>query len=343
MVIAKSNHISDGPEDLKVSDLVLDNENIRFGHLGSKLAESEIEDHLWEEEDCRVLYKQIVNDRQVLMPLYVVKNGRKYTAKDGNRRLTTIRKINEDIKSGKLKDFTKDHFSSLRCFILKGTEKDVEIFLGSIHVAGPKEWATANKAKHVFNLIKDHKMTHQEVGEELGMTKGRIDTYYKAFKATDAFGKKYGRTGGKYLRKYSYFDELYKSKDLRAWLDEDAANLDNFMEWLDAGKMATYMDVRRLRDMVKAQNPAKSQALGALKNKTGTVDKVHKTYMQNGSTDSWKPMNTALKSLKNFPVSSVKEALNDPNKAKIVAELVSEALGIQSLLQKLGNKGAVTA
>ena len=338
----KFNHTSKGPVDLKAEELVLDKANIRFGHLGTKLTESEIQDHLWEEEDCRVLYKQIVRDRQVLMPLYVVKDGKKYVARDGNRRLTTIRKINEDISSGKLKDFKKEHFGKLRCFVLEGTDKDVELFLGSIHVAGPKEWATANKAMHVYNLVEDHKMQFSEVGEELGMTKGRIETYYKAFKAVNTYGKKFGKEGAKYLRKYSYFDELYKSKDLRAWLDEDDKNLERFMGWLHGGKMATYMDVRRLRDMIKLGNPGKTQAITAVE-KGGQVEKVHKNVISSNDKDNWKDMYAALKSLKKFPASNVKEALADPKKAKIVADVVSTALGIQSLLDSLRRGGAAVA
>ena len=341
--MTKLNHISDGPVEIKVSDLQLDNENIRFGHLGSKLSESEIEDHLWEEEDCRVLYKQIVHDKQVLMPLYVVKSGKKYIAKDGNRRLTTVRKINADIQSGKkLKEFAKDHFSTLRCFVLKGTAQDVDLFLGSIHISGPKEWATANKAMHVYNLHTYHNMSFEEIGEELGMSKGRIDIYYRAFKATRKFGKKFGTDGGKYLRKYSYFDELFKSKDLKMWLDEDSGNLDKFMVWLDAGKLATYMDVRRLRDLIKTGNPTKAEVLRSMENKT-TMETVHKTHRKNGATDSWKPINDSLRNVKNFSVSHLKEALTDSNKAKIIADLVSEALNLQSMLQKLGKTGAAVS
>ena len=54
-------------------------------------------------------------------------------------------------------------------------------------------------------------------------------------------------------------------------------------------------------------------------------------------------MYSALKSLKKFPASNVKEALADPKKAKLVADVVSTALGIQSLLDSLRRGGAAVA
>ena len=332
----------DNPIDISVNDLMLDCKNIRFGHLGTSLTETQIEEHLWEEEDCRILYKQIVHDRQVYQPLYVKKNDDgKYIVKEGNRRLVTLRKINADIKSNKLKGFEADAFSKVRCFVLNATDKEIEFFLGTIHVTGPKEWATANKAMHIYNLMDVWGEPREAVAEELGLTKGRIDTYYLAFKATRDFGKRYAAgDGGKYVRKYSYFDELYKSRDLRQWLDSDSNNLDLFMQWLANDQMRTYMDVRKLRDIIKATNPAKTAAISAIKS-GGAIEKVFKGFKENNVGDSWVPIYQALKHVQAFPANALKEALRDGGKLTLLAELVMAATGLQQQIQKMEREGGM--
>ena len=334
----------DNPIDISVNDFMLDCKNIRFGHLGTSLTETQIEEHLWEEEDCRILYKQIVHDRQVYQPLYVKKNDDgKYIVKEGNRRLVTLRKINADIKSNKLKGFEADAFSKVRCFVLNATDKEIEFFLGTIHVTGPKEWATANKAMHIFNLIDVWGESKEAVAEELGITKGRVDTYYLAFKATRDYGSKYASgDGGKYVRKYSYFDELYKSKDLRQWLDSDSDNLDLFMQWLSNDQMRTYMDVRRIRDIIKANNPEKTAAMSTIK-KGAIVEKAHKSFKETNAGDSWGPIFKALKHVKAFPANALKEAILDGGKLSVLAELVMAATGLQQQIQKMQREGAFSS
>ena len=333
----------DNPIDISVNDLMLDCENIRFGHLGKSLTETRIEEHLWEEEDCRVLYKQIVHDRQVYQPLYVKKReDGKYIVKEGNRRLVTLRKINADIRSNKLKGFEADAFSKARCFVLNATDKEIEFFLGTIHVTGPKEWATANKAMHIFNLIDVWGESREAVAEELGLTKGRVDTYYLAFKATRDYGSKYtSGDDGKYLRKYSYFDELYKSKDLRQWLESDSDNLDLFMQWLSNDQMRTYMDVRHIRDIIKANNPEKTAAISAIK-KGAIVETAYKSFKETNTGDSWGPIFKALKHVKAFPANALKEAILDSAKLSLLAELVMAATGLQQQIQKMQREGGMS-
>jgi len=333
----------DNPIDISVNDLMLDCKNIRFGHMGTSLTEEQIEIHLWDEEDCRILYKQIVHDRQVYQPLYVKKNeDGKYIVKEGNRRLVTLRRINADIKSNKLKGFAADAFSKVRCFILNASDKEIEFFLGTIHVTGPKEWATANKAMHIFNLIDVWGETKEAVAEELGLTKGRVDTYYLAFKATRDYGSKYaiGDVDGKYLRKYSYFDELYKSKDLREWIN-DNGNLDMFMQWLANDQLRTYMDVRRIRDILKGDNPEKTVAITAIKNGTN-VEKACKSFKETSVGDNWGPIYKALKHVKAFPANALREAIRDSEKLSLLAELVMAATGLQQQIQKMQREGGMS-
>jgi len=194
---------------------------------------------------------------------------------------------------------------------------------------------------HIYNLMDMWGEPREAVAEELGLTKGRVDTYYLAFKATRDFGKKYAAgDGGKYVRKYSYFDELYKSRDLRQWLDSDSGNLDLFMQWLANDQMRTYMDVRKLRDIVKATNPAKTAAISEIKS-GGAIEKVFKGFKENNAGDSWAPIYQALKHVQAFPANALKEALRDGGKLTLLAELVMAATGLQQQIQKMEREGGM--
>ena len=55
-----------------VKDLQLDPDNIRFRHITRKMSDTEMEEWLFNEEDVRVLQKQIICDKRVQQPIYVV-------------------------------------------------------------------------------------------------------------------------------------------------------------------------------------------------------------------------------------------------------------------------------
>jgi len=211
----KPNSIYEGPQEIPLEKIDQDECNLRFRHMGTKMTQQQIEDYLYDEEDVRVLQKQILRDRQVYQPIYVQQKGDRYVVKEGNRRCVACKRIQKDIKKGKNKDFDLAHFSTLKAFILTGSERDIDFFLGSVHISGPKEWARINKANHIYNLIEEHNETMQSVAEELGTTKGTIEGMYLAFRATEKYGKKYG---GKFIRKFPFFDEFYRQKSLREFV-----------------------------------------------------------------------------------------------------------------------------
>ena len=57
--------------EVPLSKLKLDPNNIRFRHMG-KLTESQIQEYLLQEEDVRLLTKEIINARQLYQPLLVI-------------------------------------------------------------------------------------------------------------------------------------------------------------------------------------------------------------------------------------------------------------------------------
>ena len=204
-----------------IKDLRLDPNNVRFRHITKTMSEAEMEEWLFNEEDVRVLVKQLIRDRRIQQPIYVIEDKQgKYIVKEGNRRTVALRKIQRDLIKGEIKGFEKDHFDLVPVHVLQGTKHEINIFLGQIHVSGPKEWNAVNKGSLIYNLMEEFGDTLESVAEELGMTKGKVEIYFKSFKATELYGKRYPNDVNSVL-KFSYFAELYQSKVLRNWLNED--------------------------------------------------------------------------------------------------------------------------
>jgi hypothetical protein len=102
-------------------------------------------------------------------------------------------------------------------------------------------------------------MVQDEIAKLLKTSKTSINHNIRAF---DAMKNKYLRAfpGPGAVRKFSYFLELYKKRELRDWMSRSPEELDDFVQWVGTNKIARGQDVRELKDIVT--NP---RALAAFK------------------------------------------------------------------------------
>lgn len=323
MSLSQIPKIYDGPVDVALKDLMLDEYNVRFKHLGSKMTDAQIEDWLYDEEDVRALIKQILRDGYIKQPIYVVKNGEKYIVKEGNRRTVALRRISRDILTGKIKAYQKGHFDIVPVMIFNGSERDIDMFLGTIHVSGPREWAAANKAGHIFDLIEKHGESFESISEELAMTKREVISYYFASKATQTYGKRYPQDKN-YLHKFSFFAELYSSKILRMWIEEDPSRLDYFIDLVAKRKFSvTYRDVRKFAKIIATPNPKCSQALAILDSADGDIEKAFASISESSTSNKgvWKNIETIYSTLKSMTYEEYSQAIVDVKKQTMLADL----------------------
>src|SRR3989442_9068502 len=249
-------------EKLHISKLKLDPMNVRFKHMVKEVPEEEIERHIWEEEDAKTLYKQIKISGGLMEPPVVVGNNDQYLVKEGNRRVVCLRKLSKEAHEGKLAPegykYPDDHFDEGQCIVLPSdlSQKDFDSLIGTRHVSGPKEWATLNRAWHVYEMYTRDDMDFDEIRQVLGYGKGTVIRMVKAFEKTMEYGKKHPED--KYwFRKFTYFDELYKKPELRDWIEQDPQNLDAFIEWVAMGKFNDVRDVRILPGLLGDPDAAK--------------------------------------------------------------------------------------
>ena len=336
--------IIDDPRMVAVNDLQLDPGNIRFRHITKEMSDKEMEDWLFNEVDVRVLQKQIIVDRRVQQPIYVVEGEHgKYVVKEGNRRTVALRKIQRELIAGKIKGFEKDHFDLMPVHILKGTGHEIDIFLGQIHVSGPKEWNAVNKGALIFDLMEEHGDTIESVAEELGMTKGKVSVYYKAFKATEMYSKRYPNDKN-YVPKFSYFAELYQSKVLKIWLEEDPSNLDYFTDLVGNNKLhVTYKGVRTFAKIVASPTLVRTKAFNVLNEKDGDIEKAFEVLDAKGvnSKGFWATVSKLQKALTNASYEEVVVALDDNSKLQMLKETIQTLEGIEENIDNRSKDGGV--
>ena len=324
-----------------LKDLHLDPQNVRFRQITTPMKEKDMEEWLFAEEDVRLLIKQLLRDRCVQQPIYVKEDGEgHYIVKEGNRRTVALRKISRDILQGKIKGLEKGHFDLVPVMILKGSDHNINVFLGQIHTSGPKEWKALNKASVVYTLIEQYGDSLESVAEELGMTKGKVQNYFKAFQATEKYGKRYTEDKNP-VPKFSYFMELYQSKILKKWIEEDPSRLDDFTDLVGQNKLlVTYRGVRNLAKIVAAPNPTKTKAMLALDAEDGTIEKAMAVLneTQFSSKGVWATLDKVLKSLKQASYQEFILAINDNSKQQLLNDVIDTTTTMKENIRELQKK-----
>ena len=329
------------PIDIPLIKLKLDPDNVRFRHIGDELTEPQIETYLFEEEDVRLLMKGIISARQLYQPILVVKDSDgMYRVKEGNRRTVALRRIAKDIASEKTTGFAEDHFDNVPACILTGTEKEIDVLLGTIHVSGSKEWKTTNRGYLIYKCIEIHGDDPKQVADEFGMMRSKVMNAFDAFKATELYGKKYEKEKSKYVRKFSFFEELYKMTATREWVGESVSNLDYFMDIVGKNKMTNHKDVRKFAKLLQLTEPKRSQALDILN--TDNINEAWKFYQeQEEPAEVWKQICNILELLRGFPYESLKAAIGNKERQRTLADLISLGTSLQDDLSNLESKRVI--
>lgn len=102
--------------------------------------------------------------------------------------------------------------------------KKLAILLADWHVAGKVDWDAHEKAGQVYHMNKALGIPFDEILVHLHASKSTVNRWFKAYEFM--FERYSTANGGKYAKeregKWSYFDELYRSKELRQRLDAEA-------------------------------------------------------------------------------------------------------------------------
>jgi len=308
-----------------LENIKLDINNVRFLHLSKRLSDKEIEENLWKEPDTLELYKQILSAGE-LYEKPVLNSG--LVVIEGNRRIVCLRKLKKEANKGELQDIPKGHFDNVNCFVLpKETSlQQIDIFLATIHVKGKKPWNAFNKAKHIFNLHELRGLSFDDLAKTIGMSKPTIIRAAEVYSATEKYGKKY-IMDKEWFRKFTYFDELYKRKDLKEFRKENK-NLEKFENWVFHKKLDDVRKVRKLALLLSdkdAMNEFEKRGFDAAMNIIGSKD-------PSINSSEFKKIKDTIDVLRNLPRKELSKTVNDSSRLNLLNSLKRE---IDSLIKDI--------
>ena len=242
--------------DLPLEDVRLDPRNPRIANTVAVSITEEgpalqkrLENLLWEDDDVRDLYRQVLINKGLVERIIVRPDG---TAVEGNCRTVVYRKLREKYRN----DLRWQRIPARRLPDDFG-DREIAILLGEMHVAGKNTWTAFEKAGHVYRMHKDFALTQDEIAQRLRMSKSKVNQLIRAFDVMkNQLLPRY--PGPASIKKFSHFEELFKKPPLRDWVASDSTAEARFVEWVGTGKLLQGVHVRDLPAILESEDAVKA-------------------------------------------------------------------------------------
>lgn len=306
-------------EEVPLEKLKLDVSNVRFFHIPEqdKETEDDVEKLIREDPKTYELYDQILAAGTIFEPLVIDSN---YRVIEGNRRLVCLRLLDRAAKEGKLEGVPSNKFSKVKCKILSEdvNKKTVDIFLANIHVRSKLPWRRFNRSKQIYRLATIHRMTYDEISETTGMSRPMIARDIKVYKQVQKYAAVYP-DDKEWVRKFTYFEEVYKRKDLKEDVEKEGF-LDRFSKWVHDGKFRDVRDVRKLKAIL--DNPEAEEEFE--KHDMYAAETVLESQNPGMTDKNFKHIADIINFIK-FSKENLEDIASNPAKMKLIVTLEAEA------------------
>ena len=197
-------------ERVSPHDVRLDPDNRRVRYVveswgvpkDSESLEKRIEEHLRGQDDVRKLTRQVEVNQGLVESIIVKHDG---TVVEGNCRTVAYRNLAE-----KLPEHIRWQEIPVRRLPEEISQRQIDVFLGSLHVAGKNEWSPAERAGYVYHMSEDENYSFDFLADHLRMSKSTLTDLKRSY---ELFGRYMDRSGGMekgVMSKWSYFDEFAK-------------------------------------------------------------------------------------------------------------------------------------
>jgi hypothetical protein len=237
---------------IPIDQVELDEDNPRIRYRLKYMQEGKtLDERIMKVPEVPRLLKDIEANRGLRERIIVQKNGKSYLSREGNCRLVCYRALHK-----KYPDDATWKTIPARIMPKNVDAKRVAILLSDMHIAGKITWQAHEKAGQVYRMHHDLGMPFEDIAIYLRQSKSTATRYYNAYafmveKYLTIDGGKFEKEGE---RKWSFFDELFRSKELRAEMKSNPDFGDQFCRWVGKGTLAKGIQVRTLSSVLK--NPA---------------------------------------------------------------------------------------
>ncbi len=184
--------------------------------------------------------------------------GPKKKAVEGNSRLVSLQSLHQKTPSD-------PRWTTVPSRILpKDVDpKHVAILLADFHVAGKIQWKAHEKAGQIYHMHNVLGMPQEDIAVYLRTSKTAVNRWLQAYTfMVDRFLKidneKYAKDGE---RKWSYFEEMFKQKELRAEMKQNPEFGDDFCRWVGETRFPP-VEVRILPSVLRNHDARKKLEKG---------------------------------------------------------------------------------
>ncbi len=180
-----------------------------------------------------------------------------YLVLEGNRRVTTLKALQEDYDNGKdIGKLNPEIFKKIPFEIHDNeqTEKHL-IIMGLKHISGNKKWSAINQAQLIYDFLKPYFGTEEywekevQLHESLGITKVKLRTTQRSYHLILSY--KNSDYGDQFKSNdYSIFEEICKRPSIKDWIGwndnnyqaTNYNNLQRLFSWISKTEMLNEND-----------------------------------------------------------------------------------------------------
>ncbi len=249
-------------ENIPIDQLELDPDNPRIRYrLQHQKPGGEQEQELLGWPDVIRLRKDIEKSGGLRERIIVQWDPRtkKYKVIEGNCRTVSIRHLNS-------KNPSDQKWQTVIAKVLPpdADRRAVAILLMDFNVVGKIQWKAHEKAAQVYLMHTDLKMTLDEIALYMRTSKTTVQRLLHAHKAMNELFLT--MDDGLYEKKgegaWSFFDELYKSPELRKKMKAEPEFVEDFCRWVGDERLTAGADVRMLPKILKDPVAVKKFTMG---------------------------------------------------------------------------------
>jgi hypothetical protein len=222
-----------------------------IGQKAGVVSEKELDELLWARDPVKALAQSIYQNGGVYEPIIVQRNGKKHRVREGNSRKVACSHL--------LEQYPNDpRFMNIPAMIFDVdlTEEDLAVLLADMHVAGKIRWDAYEQAKHVHDLFHIYGKTYDWLSNHLRLSKGKIKELLGAYQATSEFLQLHPSPAN--VRKFSFFVEVMKKRELRDRFENDLQFKQKFHKWLIEDKLTDNRHVRSLPAILAHKEASKA-------------------------------------------------------------------------------------